>query len=89
MIRPMNLLKLFLFLLAFVIVSGNAQQRAADFVEPFIGTEGEGKVVPGAALPFGMVKLGSDCKGHGNSEYFSGGIIEGFSQYHIFSIECS
>ena len=30
------------------------------FVDPFIGTQGEGNVIPGPAVPRGMVKLSPD-----------------------------
>ena len=75
-----KLLILSVFLISFTAV---AQKRPVDYVDPFIGTEGEGNVVPGATLPFGMVKLSPDCKGHSNSGYISGGIIEGFSHTHV------
>ena len=33
-----------------------------DYVNPFIGTGGEGHTFPGAALPFGMVQLSPDTE---------------------------
>jgi predicted alpha-1,2-mannosidase len=35
----------------------NAPAAAYDFVDPFIGTGGEGHTYPGATVPFGMVQL--------------------------------
>lgn len=79
----MNLKKQF-FTSIFTLLFFNVfAQQPVSYVDPFIGTEGEGNVFPGAALPFGMVKLGPDCKGHSNSGYISGGTIEGFSHTHV------
>ena len=61
----------------------SAQERFIDYVDPFIGTAGEGHTFPGATVPHGMVKIGPDCKGHSNSGYIPGGIIEGFSHTHV------
>ena len=63
--------------------TGYSHDQPVDYVDPFIGTEGQGHVFPGASMPFGMVKLGPDCKGHSNPGYISGGIIEGFSHTHV------
>jgi putative alpha-1,2-mannosidase len=62
-----------LFLLSIFIVSVAEASDISDdltrFVNPFIGTEGQGypgtainsgNVFPGAALPFGVVKFGVD-----------------------------
>ncbi|NJN24773.1 MAG: glycoside hydrolase family 92 protein [Cyclobacteriaceae bacterium] len=73
---------LIFIILSLAVVPGYTQ-KVFHYVDPFIGTEGEGNVFPGAALPFGMVKLGPDCKGHSNSGYISGGQIEGFSHTHV------
>jgi predicted alpha-1,2-mannosidase len=37
-----------------------AAETPADFVDPFIGTGGEGHTYPGATVPFGMVQLSPD-----------------------------
>jgi predicted alpha-1,2-mannosidase len=53
-------------------------------VDPFIGAEGGGNVVPGASLPFGMVKLSPDCDlENSNSGYVAGRPILGFSHTHV------
>lgn len=68
-------------------------QGLAQYVDPFIGTEGGGTdLAPteaggnsfvGACLPFGMVKLGPDCyNGHYNSGYLKDTKVEGFSHTH-------
>jgi predicted alpha-1,2-mannosidase len=55
-----------------------------SYVDPFIGTDGGGNVVPGPCLPFGMVKLSPDCDlDFSNSGYVSGRPIVGFSHTHV------
>jgi predicted alpha-1,2-mannosidase len=55
-----------------------------SYVDPFIGTDGGGNVVPGPCLPFGMVKLSPDCDlDFSNSGYVSGRPILGFSHTHV------
>ncbi|GJM64142.1 GH92 family glycosyl hydrolase [Persicobacter diffluens] len=72
-----------LFFLISLSFSIAVAQKNTAFVDPFIGTEGEGHTFPGASFPFGMVKLGPDCEGHSNSGYISNGKIEGFSHTHV------
>lgn len=73
-----------LTLLPSVTVCGANENGNASYVDPFIGTEGDGNVFPGACVPFGMVKLGPDC---GNMEWNAGwapdGNIHGFSHTHV------
>lgn len=55
-----------------------------QFVDPFIGTQGEGNTFPGATYPFGMVKLGPDCDDlSSNMGYKNVGKIRGFSHLHV------
>lgn len=63
-----------------------AQQNIdfTKYVDPYIGTEGEGNTFPGVTLPFGMVKLGPDCGDlTSNSGYMPEGDIKGFSHTHV------
>ena len=62
--------------------------RGEDFarwVDPFIGTSGEGNCFPGACRPFGMAQPGPDtgtrvwCGGY----KFEDDAIRGFSQTHL------
>ena len=63
--------------------AAGAGDPCAD-VDPFIGTDGGGNVVPGPCLPFGMVKLSPDCDlDSSNSGYVSGRPIHGFSHTHV------
>jgi putative alpha-1,2-mannosidase len=55
-----------------------------QYVDPFIGTQGDGNTFPGATYPFGMVKLGPDCDTLStNMGYKSDGKIRGFSHLHL------
>lgn len=65
-----------------------AQERAQTdytaFVDPFIGTQGNGNTFPGPTYPFGMVKLGPDCDDLStNMGYKDKGKIRGFSHLHV------
>lgn len=56
----------------------------ASYVDPFIGTEGDGNTFPGVSMPFGMVKLGPDCGDRSsNSGYRTGEPVRGFSHLHV------
>lgn len=37
-----------------------AAKQPIDYVDPFIGTGGEGNVYPGVAVPFGFIQVGPD-----------------------------
>ncbi len=76
-------LTLLLMMVLMNLQTGFSQGQPVGYVDPFIGTEGPGHVFPGASMPFGMVKLGPDCKGHSNPGYISGELIEGFSHTHV------
>ncbi|MCG9970593.1 GH92 family glycosyl hydrolase [Christiangramia crocea] len=79
--------KLYLFVLILIIPGMYAQSPGngyTDLVNPFIGTEGAGNTFPGAALPFGMVKLGPDSGDLlSNSGYVPDEDIKGFSHTHV------
>ena len=63
------------------------QQKAVDYVDPFIGTGGHGHTYPGATSPFGRVQPSPDngtagwdwCSGYNISD----SIISGFGQLHL------
>lgn len=65
--------------------SGSAQgQRATDYEDPRIGSEGLGRVFVGPALPFGMVRPGPDCTPEPNSGWLPmPARVDGFSQTHV------
>jgi predicted alpha-1,2-mannosidase len=69
-----------------IALSSSSQDIKKDliqFVQPQIGLDNKGNVIPGPSLPFGMVKLGPDCVGGSNSGYISGEKIKGFSHTHV------
>ena len=54
------------------------------YVDPFIGTQGDGNTFPGASYPFGMVKVGPDCGDlNSNMGYRHVGKVRGFSNVHL------
>src|SRR5512140_1266979 len=66
----------------------NAQDKGktdyTKYVDPFIGTQGNGNTFPGATYPFGMVKLGPDCNDlSSNMGYSRKGKVRGFSNLHL------
>lgn len=72
---------LLFFLLCFNYMNA---QNFTQYVNPFIGTEGDGNTFPGATLPYGLVKLGPDCvELKSNSGYIPGADIQGFSHLHV------
>lgn len=65
-------------------VRGQSGQSKTQHVDPFIGTDGDGHVFPGATTPFGMVKLGPDMgENKSNSGYVKDAPINGFSHVHV------
>jgi len=69
------------------IGSLHAQQQPADWVDPFIGTDGFGHTFPGATTPFGMVQLSPDTRTTGwencSGYHSSNNTIIGFSHLHL------
>lgn len=55
------------------------------YVDPLIGSQGDGNVFVGPSLPFGMVKPGPDCLKSSNSGYSAdmSKTVYGFSQVHV------
>ncbi|KAJ7282859.1 glycoside hydrolase family 92 protein [Mycena rebaudengoi] len=54
------------------------------FVNPFIGTDNDGDVCPGASIPFGMVKFSTDLTGYAPAGYIANPAekIRGISPLH-------
>ncbi|MFM7079327.1 MAG: GH92 family glycosyl hydrolase, partial [Bacteroidota bacterium] len=65
----------------------HAQQHPAEWVDPFIGTDGFGHTFPGATTPFGMVQLSPDTRTTGwencSGYHSSNNTIIGFSHLHL------
>lgn len=74
-----------LFLIFSVAPTSHAQY--ARLVDPFLGTTGDGNVIPGPAAPFGMIRPGPDMMPEGSDDANAGwsarGDIRGFSQTHV------
>lgn len=63
-----------------------SQTRLVDYVNPFIGTKGEGHTYPAATLPFGMIQVGPDNgsgSGWSTSYNYDDTVISGFSHTHL------
>jgi predicted alpha-1,2-mannosidase len=54
-----------------------------QFVDPFVGVDGGGNTVPGAAVPFGFVELSPDTASADTNGYASASPILGFSHTHV------
>ncbi len=65
-------------------VPGSAgAQSPASFVDPLIGTAGDGNTYPGAKVPFGFVSASPDTTSPTTGGYNAAGRIVGFSQTHV------
>ncbi|OIR14209.1 glycosyl hydrolase family 92 [mine drainage metagenome] len=66
-------------------ITTNAKSQYYQYVDPFIGTQGDGNVFVGPSCPFGMVKPGPDCNKNANSGYSPdmNKTLYGFSQVHV------
>lgn len=66
----------------------------AEYVNPFIGTDGTGHTFPAATVPFGLVQAGPDTRVDGSWEgcsgyHYSDSVIYGFSHTHLSGTGCS
>ncbi|MFH0733312.1 MAG: GH92 family glycosyl hydrolase [bacterium] len=63
------------------------KKRLVDYINPLIGTQGEGNVYPGAAAPHGMVQLSPDTDkkswATASGYEYNDSIIIGFSMQHL------
>ncbi|TKG94946.1 glycoside hydrolase family 92 protein [Puteibacter caeruleilacunae] len=66
---------------------GKVQQGYCKYVNPFVGTLGEGNTYPGAQVPFGMVQVSPDTEkwkwGAASGYEYSDSTIYGFSMLHL------
>ena len=76
-----------LCLLLFLPWCVRAQEDLTRYVDPFIGTGGNGHTFPGATMPFGMMQLSPDTRLTGwdgcSGYHYSDHIIYGFSHTHL------
>lgn len=74
----------FLGLSLFFAVTTNAQNQLHNYVDPMIGSEGDGRVFIGPSCPYGMVKPSPDCTVRPNSGWLPLPTeVTGFSQVHV------
>ena len=79
--RRLLILSYFLFLILSFL---SAQPKPIDYVDPRIGSEGEGRVFVGPSCPYGMVKPSPDCTSLNNSGWAAMPTqVDGFSQTHV------
>lgn len=73
------------FILLHCIINTTATAQYYRYVDPLIGSEGEGNVFIGPSRPFGMIKPGPDCNKGANSGYSPDSTkpVYGFSQVHV------
>ncbi len=85
--RMKRLLRIAVQSLVILFVTPIAHGQIADVVDPFLGASGGGNVFPGPAVPFGMIKPGSDMinlhHGDPNAGWNANDDIAGFSQTHV------
>lgn len=75
------------FCLLTIIILGACQQldqteKLTDYVNPYIGTGGEGRIHPAARMPYGMVQLGPDTRKNNSGYHYNDSTILGFSHIH-------
>lgn len=75
-----RILLLFLFFILMPTYAGDLTK----WVDPFLGVDGEGNVLPGPCLPFGMIRVGPDVEPpQATTGYSSKRKIDGFTQNHV------
>ncbi len=75
---------LFLGTSLFFATTINAQNQLHNYVDPMIGSEGDGRVFIGPSCPYGMVKPSPDCTVRPNSGWLPLPTeVTGFSQVHV------
>ncbi|RMG56626.1 MAG: glycoside hydrolase family 92 protein [Bacteroidetes bacterium] len=80
----MNRIPILLLLLSLGFPALRAQSGLTRYVDPFLGVDGGGNVLPGPCMPFGMVRPGPDIPpSNATTGYQSGQPIDGFSQNHL------
>src|SRR5678815_2320411 len=65
------------------LVQTRPPESLTAYVDPFVGTENGGNIVPGAQLPFGFVHVSPDTVNPNTAGYSPFENIVGFSQTHV------
>lgn len=91
MFAPYRFRYLFLFFLLVGITNVEAKKSNSSLVNLFIGTSGDnGQVDPGAAVPFGMVRVCPDSEPRSHAGYdFSLTKVSGISVNRLSGVGCS
>lgn len=71
-----------LIFLLYIVLNPSLHADVLPYVQPMMGTAGEGRVVPIAAVPFGMVQLGPDTHFYASGYHYSHNTLQGFSHTH-------
>ncbi len=81
----------YMLMLSIGLMAGAAWAGLTDYVDVFVGTEGDhGQLDPAAAVPFGLVKLGPDTDGGGHSGYdYANTTVKGFSHTRVGGVGCN
>src|SRR6478609_8289789 len=70
-----------------VVAAPAASSRLSNYIQPLVGTQGEGNTYPGPAAPFGMVQLSPDTDRDlwdtASGYEYSDPSIMGFSLTHL------
>jgi predicted alpha-1,2-mannosidase len=72
-----------------VLHAQNSPKQPIDYVNPMIGTGGNGAVTPVASVPFGMLQVGPDTRTGGSGYHYDDKKILGFSHFHKSGGGCS
>jgi putative alpha-1,2-mannosidase len=71
-------------------VSAQKKKDYTPYVNPFIGTSGEGHTFPGAVLPYGMLQVGPitdiNNKSHTPYYHYTDSVVYGFDNAHLSGI---
>lgn len=87
--------RLGLIIMIFTILYSSCESRLGklvsfvDYVNPMIGTGGEGRISPVACVPRGMVQLGADTRTYSSGYDYEDKTILGFSHVHKSGGGCS
>ena len=77
------------FVIAATVLSSCTEDRPADLVNVFNGTDLAGNTYPAATVPFGAVQLGPDTSPQRTSGYhYKDTVIVGFSHNHLSGTGC-
>ena len=75
-----------------LVASCTKEKQLTDYVNPFVGTDGNGHTYPGAIVPFGMIQPSPDTKLEGwdgcSGYHYEDDTVYGFSQTHLSGTGC-